>query len=133
MYGKICSCCGEKISEFLAIDHINGGGSKHRKEFKGSIQYHKWLLALGHRRKGFRTLCHNCNFAEHSVREVVHTVPPKEANIRFMLQELESLGEGLTKWEQQFLEDITDYVDRGGKLSDAQYKTLCDIYVERVK
>ena len=31
-YGGECACCGEKRTEFLAIDHINGGGIKHRKE-----------------------------------------------------------------------------------------------------
>ena len=50
-----------------------------------------------------------------------------------MLQELDSLGEGITKWEQRFLEDITDFVDRGGKLNDDQKKKLEQIYGERVR
>lgn len=25
-YGKVCACCGEHRYEFLAIDHVNGGG-----------------------------------------------------------------------------------------------------------
>ena len=25
-----CACCNEKIYEFLTIDHLNGGGTKHR-------------------------------------------------------------------------------------------------------
>src|SRR5262245_47553294 len=31
-YGTECACCGETHIEFLGIDHINGGGHKHRKE-----------------------------------------------------------------------------------------------------
>ena len=29
-----CSCCGEKTIEFLSIDHINGGGYRHKKDNK---------------------------------------------------------------------------------------------------
>ncbi len=55
-----CVCCGEKILEFLCIDHINGGGSRQSK--KTGVNIYAWL------RKnefplGFRVLCHNCNSA----------------------------------------------------------------------
>ena len=30
-YGWSCACCGEDRYEFLSIDHINGGGAKHRR------------------------------------------------------------------------------------------------------
>ena len=65
MYGGKCACCGENERAFLAIDHINGGGTKHIRSFSNCDAYYKWLIELGHRRKGFRVLCHNCNFAEH--------------------------------------------------------------------
>lgn len=58
---------------------------------------------------------------------------PRNVNIRLMLDELQSLGHGLSKWEQQFLEDITDHVERGGKLNDDQYRKLTEIYNERVR
>ena len=29
-----CNCCGESHLEFLALDHINGGGKQHRKQVK---------------------------------------------------------------------------------------------------
>jgi hypothetical protein len=32
-----CICCGEKTLEFLSIDHINGGGRRHRDELKKMI------------------------------------------------------------------------------------------------
>src|SRR6185436_5678100 len=31
-YGRHCVCCGETEEQFLAVDHKNGGGGRHRKE-----------------------------------------------------------------------------------------------------
>lgn len=65
-YGHRCKCCGEDRHEFLAIDHINGGGNKHRKSLhpNASAQtFYTWLR----RNKypvGFQVLCHNCNSAK---------------------------------------------------------------------
>lgn len=55
-----CFCCGEKILEFLCIDHINGGGNKHRKEIgtRGSLY---WWLKRNDFPSGFQISCHNCN------------------------------------------------------------------------
>lgn len=60
-YGGKCDCCEEARSEFLAIDHINGGGRKHRKEI-GAYHIEAWLKKEGWP-QGFRVLCHNCNMA----------------------------------------------------------------------
>ena len=71
-YGGKCSCCGETALEFLAMDHIDGGGSRHRR----SLQWHlyEWLKRQGFP-PGFRVLCHNCNlsrgyygFCPHEIR-----------------------------------------------------------------
>ncbi len=65
-YGKECACCGEKHKEFLTIDHINGGGSNHRKELskwgRGGEPVYSWLKKNGYP-AGFRVLCTNCNTA----------------------------------------------------------------------
>ena len=53
-----CSCCGEKNMEFLAIDHIAGGGAKHRKSLK---EYLPLVLKRKKFPAGYRILCHNCN------------------------------------------------------------------------
>ncbi len=55
-----CACCGEAHSEFLAVDHIDGGGAKHRREVGRNIC--PWLIRHGFP-EGFRILCHNCNLA----------------------------------------------------------------------
>ena len=60
-YGDACSCCGEKIVEFLTIDHINGGGGKHIKSL-GGAHLSEWLYYQGFP-DGFRLLCMNCNFS----------------------------------------------------------------------
>jgi hypothetical protein len=58
-----CSCCGEKHMEFLAIDHIKGGGRKHQKEIKSKYSSVPIFLVRNNFPKGFRVLCHNCNSA----------------------------------------------------------------------
>jgi hypothetical protein len=63
VYGGKCACCGEHRYEFLAIDHINGGGNKHRKEVTGlGARFYAWLQREGFP-DGFRVLCHNCNMS----------------------------------------------------------------------
>lgn len=59
-YGHICECCGEERFEFLTVDHINGGGIKHRKQIHSAFYY--WLVKNNFP-EGFRLLCYNCNMA----------------------------------------------------------------------
>ena len=62
-YGAQCYCCGERTFIFLALDHIGGGGTRHRREL-GHIRVENWA-----KRNGwppiFRVACHNCNFGTH--------------------------------------------------------------------
>lgn len=61
-YGGMCECCGEQRHEFLAIDHISGGGNQHRKEIgnKGGHSFYRHLKKNNFP-EGYRVLCHNCN------------------------------------------------------------------------
>jgi hypothetical protein len=63
--GAKCACCGESISIFLCIDHINGGGGRHRAflKIRGGDHFYRWLRNNGYP-AGYRVLCHNCNYAE---------------------------------------------------------------------
>ncbi len=61
MYGGQCACCGENENAFLALDHINGDGQKHRSE-RGSYGVLKDALG-SYDSSRFRILCHNCNMA----------------------------------------------------------------------
>jgi hypothetical protein len=65
-----CVCCGESEFMFLAIDHIGGGGTQHRKNIRyGNIYF--WLRKKGYP-NGFQILCHNCNFAKGAYRKCPH-------------------------------------------------------------
>ncbi len=57
--GYRCACCGEREPKFLSIDHINGGGQKHRKVIGGG-NFYTWLRKYNFP-SGFQVLCHNCN------------------------------------------------------------------------
>lgn len=65
-YGNRCACCGEDGAIFLAIDHIGGGGSRHRKSLGAmGSNFYKWLRREKFP-KGYQTLCSNCNWAKHA-------------------------------------------------------------------
>lgn len=61
-YGTECACCGVSNWEFLTIDHVNGGGNKHRREIgvHSGDAFYVWLIKNNYP-EGFRTLCMNCN------------------------------------------------------------------------
>lgn len=59
-YGGRCSCCGEAERMFLAIDHVNGGGSK--EALYGPALISKVIAEDFPPR--FQVLCHNCNYAK---------------------------------------------------------------------
>ena len=58
-YGGKCECCGESRFEFLAIDHVNGGGRKER-ETLSTGQIARKVINEGFPPE-YRVLCHNCN------------------------------------------------------------------------
>lgn len=71
-YGGCCGCCGESILAFLAIDHMNGGGTQHRKSEKISgSRFYSWLKKNNFP-DGFQVLCHNCNWAKYVLGECPH-------------------------------------------------------------
>jgi len=59
-YGSKCQCCGEDNPDLLTIDHVNGGGNKHRRSIGESSGIHRWLVKNNFP-DGFRLLCFNCN------------------------------------------------------------------------
>lgn len=75
-YGGKCACCGEDRIEFLAIDHIEGGGNLHRREanLQPGTQFYCWLIREGFP-DGFQVLCYNCNNAK-----AIYGVCPHQRN-----------------------------------------------------
>lgn len=62
-YGGRCACCGEAQYEFLALDHLDGGGAADRRAAAGQNKHlWRWVKHQG-LPAGFRVLCHNCNMA----------------------------------------------------------------------
>jgi hypothetical protein len=63
--GFKCACCGETNPLFLSMDHINGGGTKHRREGKlrNSNLFYRWLMKNNYP-EGFQVLCMNCNWGK---------------------------------------------------------------------
>jgi hypothetical protein len=58
-YGRACACCG--TTENLTVDHVNGGGNKHRAQIgEGSYGFYRWLVVNGFP-AGFQILCAPCN------------------------------------------------------------------------
>lgn len=65
-YGGKCQCCDESHREFLTLDHIGGGGNKHRASItQGNkvLRVRQQLKAAGWPKDKYRLLCMNCNFA----------------------------------------------------------------------
>ena len=60
-YGGKCVCCGETTIEFLSMDHIDGGGTYHRRHIQRRIW--NWLKSNNYP-GGFQVLCFNCNLAK---------------------------------------------------------------------
>lgn len=63
-YGGKCTCCGETESMFLAIDHKNNDGAKHRKEVGKCQQFYRWLKKNDYP-SDFQILCANCNWGKY--------------------------------------------------------------------
>jgi hypothetical protein len=60
-----CTLCGFDNLVALSIDHINGGGCKHRKEVgMGGVIFYRWLKKNNFP-IGYRTLCYNCQMVEY--------------------------------------------------------------------
>ena len=58
--GGRCKCCGESREEFLSLDHINGGGTKHRAEV-GTYIFRR--IRKDPDPSIYQVLCYNCNIS----------------------------------------------------------------------
>lgn len=69
-----CACCGENQEKFLSIDHINGGGTKERRDNGGGGHFlYRRLKKLSYP-AGFQLLCYNCNFSKGVWGKCPHTL-----------------------------------------------------------
>lgn len=63
-YGSRCACpgCKETHVEFLAFDHVEGGGNAHRQTLGDPSRLASWIIKNNFP-ASIRLLCHNCNAA----------------------------------------------------------------------
>ena len=59
-----CNCCGEVERKFLTLDHIKGGGRKHRKEMNNKSGGVHGQLVKNNFPDGYQVLCMNCNWGK---------------------------------------------------------------------
>lgn len=62
-YGNTCSCCFEINQAFLTLEHLYGGGRKHRDAIGHGHRMHLELKRLGWPKDRYTLLCMNCNMA----------------------------------------------------------------------
>lgn len=70
-YGRACACCGESAPAFLTIDHIRGGGTKHRASLPSKNVYAE-IRREGFPKDRYRLLCWNCNCATRFGKKCPH-------------------------------------------------------------
>ncbi len=77
-----CVICGEARGDCLSIDHIGGGGNKHRTEhnLKGGYVLQQWLKKNGFP-DGYRILCMNCQFIDKNERMREVARKRRESNV----------------------------------------------------
>jgi hypothetical protein len=60
--GGKCRQCGFDDWRALQVDHINGGGTQHRRTYVSMYRYYKDILASAQAQSGeYQLLCANCN------------------------------------------------------------------------
>jgi hypothetical protein len=75
--GEISCCkCGYNDIRALSLDHINGGGTKHRKELgKVGTEFYRWLKESEFP-TGYQVMCMNCQFIK-KVEEMEQSIDIK--------------------------------------------------------
>lgn len=71
-YGGRCACCGEREPAFLTLDHIGGGGNRHRRLSGGDRKMKQEIKRLGFPKDKYRLLCMNCQIATRFGRTCPH-------------------------------------------------------------
>lgn len=73
-----CACvkCGFDDSRALGIDHMTGGGNKHKEKLRRMGKaFYRWLIE-NHYPPGYQTLCMNCNWIKRFTDNECHRKEP---------------------------------------------------------
>ncbi len=93
-YGRKCACCGLAYEPALQIDHIHGGGTKHRKEI-GLGQLYKYIIKNNFP-DDYQTLCILCNGLKGKKEQCPHATWSPEAKAA-LKQYIELMNKEFTK------------------------------------
>lgn len=78
VYGGKCECCGETTTEFLTIEHVNGGGRQQRKTMNTERLLRKLKKDGWGKKPEYALLCFNCNQAKGAYGYCPHQKENKE-------------------------------------------------------
>ena len=59
--GRACACCGQPRQWSLELDHIEGGGTKHRHEVGGGLGVYRAARRESWPKSKYQMLCSTCN------------------------------------------------------------------------
>lgn len=77
-YGSVCVKCGFSDVRALQIDHIKGGGTRHRKTFKNDYNYYRYVRDAPD--GVFQMLCANCNAIKRYENGELNQFPRKDVD-----------------------------------------------------
>ncbi len=126
--GGVCACCGENQLEFLSVDHINGGGTQHRRTLSsGSGDLYRAVKKEGFPKDHYQVLCHNCNWGKYvngccphhseggAVPRNVRWPYSRKSKLKFRKEVLEQLGGCCACCGENQLEFLTvDHINEDG-------------------
>jgi hypothetical protein len=76
-----CRCCENSDVSVLTIDHIKGGGTKHRQNVGSGTAFYRWLINNKFP-SGYQILCWNCNIAKGLYGTCPHILPRDISTVR---------------------------------------------------
>ena len=115
-YGGSCAVCGITDPAFLTIDHVDGGGEKHRQQI-GSVgfAFYEWLMKNDFP-PGFQVLCWNHNWLKYigSVTRSVGRMGRYKQRVKRLV--LDHYGGKCECCGEDSLDILTiDHINGGGK------------------
>lgn len=120
-----CCCCGEREISFLSIEHVGGGGRKHRKALgiPGGDSFYKWLKDNNFP-DGYEVLCMNCQFGRsHNGGICPHQTNRETLRIKThnIIQDKIAIGSQKSEYHCELCGEKWAYYDNGDTCRSINY------------